>query len=37
MQVTISAAKTWLTIFVVIMQMGVSAAIMQASLSFIAM
>ena len=28
MQVTVSAAKTWLTIFVVIMQMGVSVAIM---------
>ena len=29
MQVTDSAAKIWLTIFVVIMQMGVSLAIMQ--------
>ena len=29
MQVTVSAAKMWLTIFVVIMQMGVSVAIMQ--------
>ena len=29
MQVTHSAAKIWLTIFVVIMQMGVSLAIMQ--------
>ena len=28
-QVTVSAAKMWLTIFVVIMQMGVSVAIMQ--------
>ena len=29
MQVTVSSAKMWLTIFVVIMQMGVSVAIMQ--------
>ena len=29
MQVTVSAAKIWVTIFVVIMQMGVSVAIMQ--------
>ena len=29
MQVTVSAAKMWLTIFNVIMQMGVSVAIMQ--------
>ena len=29
MQVTASAAKMWVTIFVVIMQMGVSVAIMQ--------
>ena len=29
MQVTVSAAKMWLTIFVVIMQMGVSVAITQ--------
>ena len=28
MPVTVSAAKMWLTIFVVIMQMGVSVAIM---------
>ena len=29
MQVTVSAAKMWVTIFVVIMQMGVSIAIRQ--------
>ena len=29
MQVTVSAAKMWLAIFVVIMQMGVSVAVMQ--------
>ena len=29
MQVTVSAAKMWLTIFVVMMQMGVSVAIIQ--------
>ena len=29
MQVAVSAAKMWLTIFVVIMQIGVSVAIMQ--------
>ena len=29
MQVTVSAAKLWLTIFVVIMQMRVSLAVMQ--------
>ena len=29
MQVTVSAAKFWVTIFVVIMPMGVSVAIMQ--------
>ena len=29
MQVTVSAAKMWLTIFTVIMQMGVSITIMQ--------
>ena len=28
MQVTVSAAKMWLTVFVVIMKMGVSVAIM---------
>ena len=29
MQVTVSAANMWVTIFIVIMQMGVSVAIMQ--------
>ena len=29
MQVTVSAANMWMTIFIVIMQMGVSVAIMQ--------
>ena len=29
MQVSVSAAKMWLTVFVVIMQMGVSVAIIQ--------
>ena len=29
MQVTVSAAKMWVTIFVIIMQVGVSVAIMQ--------
>ena len=29
MQVTVSAANMWLTVFVVIMQIGVSVAIMQ--------
>ena len=29
MQVTVSAAKMWLTVFVVIMHMGVSVAIME--------
>ena len=35
MQVTISAAKMWLTIFVVIIQMGVSNAIMQVVFSVV--